>query len=111
MAILITVVTNRSSSAVYIVGPVTPHMDRIKQEAILTGIVVSLAGLAVPVLATVVWIRVPSVRHGGAVHRVVAVRVRGGRDHAILVADVAHWPVSTVDRLRKVAPHIDRVVH
>ncbi len=108
---MITIITDRSSSAVYIVGPVTPHMHRIKQEAVLTGIVVSLAGLAVPVLATVVRIRVPSVRHGAAVHRVVAVGVRGGWDHAILITDIAHWSVSTVDRLGKVAPHIDRVVH
>lgn len=109
MTIIVTIITHRSSSAVYIVGPVTPNMDRIKEEAVLTSIVLTLASLTVPVFTTVVWIWVPSIRHAGAVHWVVAGN-SGRLAFTVLITDIAYWTVSTFYRLRKVAPHIYRVV-
>jgi len=107
MTIIITLIADWSATAIDTVGKVTPDVYRIKQKVILAQVVGPLSALTVPVLATVICVRIPAIRHGGAVHLVVA----GHRCClTVLVAGSADWTVSALDRFWVVTPIVDRIV-
>jgi len=107
MTVTIACIAHRPFSTIYPISKVTPSIVRIVQQVVLTHVVLARPVLAVPVLPAVVRVRVPSVRKSGTVHLMVAGNSCG---LAVVVAGTANWTVATLDRFRKVAPNIDRII-
>ena len=119
MTVFIAVITSRSTSTVDPIRPVALHLVGLVHQTVCTEEVASSLCVAVPVLCTVVLVRVPAISLSGAdVGRVVVsgsavcvvVALFAVVLVAVLVALVAHLTITTIDPFREVALDEIRVV-
>lgn len=113
VTVLVAWTTYGALSTVDCVGVVAPHVHGIKQQVVLARVVNPRTLHTMPVLATVVWIRIPTVLLVCTVHNMSTVGSgcwsgRGLR--TIFVAFIANWTLPAVYPIREVAPNILRVI-
>jgi hypothetical protein len=81
----------------YRIRVVTPSVDRVVQQVILAGHVISGACVTMPVFTAIVWIRIISINHICAVHHVTTVWGWWWFCHTTIVAFIANWTVFTLN--------------
>lgn len=119
VAVLVTVTTHRTVSTVNQVGEVAAIVCEVKKHVVITLKMCSFVVEAVPVFATVVWVRKVSIRGMMAVFSMIpAVRADGGRQggcrggwcHTVLIAITTYRPISAIHQVGKIATIISQVI-